>query len=239
MIVACPTCATCYEAPAGWFPPEGRAVRCAGCGHDWRVAPALVEGEAVEVAGAQGGKVVAGATETDGEAERLLRAAREAAAVHAQRRARQASALRGSLGAGLAVLLFLATGIALRSEIVRLLPGAAGLYAWVGLDVNLRDMAIRNVQYRRMLDNGIPVLAIRGEIVNMAAEPQHVPTLRFALRDGGRHEIYSWVMPVAAEPLKPLAVTAFATRGASPPDEAAEVQIRFARAGEIGSEFRP
>ncbi len=38
MIIECPACATRYNIQAS-FPPEGRAVRCAKCGHVWRATP--------------------------------------------------------------------------------------------------------------------------------------------------------------------------------------------------------
>src|SRR5689334_15607962 len=35
MILTCPRCATRYQVDAGKFPPAGRNVRCAKCGHVW------------------------------------------------------------------------------------------------------------------------------------------------------------------------------------------------------------
>src|ERR1700761_3483449 len=35
MILTCPACATRYQADEAKFPPQGRQVRCAKCGHVW------------------------------------------------------------------------------------------------------------------------------------------------------------------------------------------------------------
>src|SRR5512135_1482906 len=35
MILTCPQCATRYQVDADKFPPAGRNVRCAKCGHVW------------------------------------------------------------------------------------------------------------------------------------------------------------------------------------------------------------
>src|ERR1700748_2878602 len=35
MILTCPNCSTRYQADEAKFPPSGRQVRCAKCGHVW------------------------------------------------------------------------------------------------------------------------------------------------------------------------------------------------------------
>jgi predicted Zn finger-like uncharacterized protein len=39
MILTCPACSRHYNADASKFPPEGRSVRCANCGHVWHQDP--------------------------------------------------------------------------------------------------------------------------------------------------------------------------------------------------------
>ena len=41
MIITCPECATRYSADAAKFPPGGRKVRCAKCGHSWMQVPPM------------------------------------------------------------------------------------------------------------------------------------------------------------------------------------------------------
>ena len=79
----------------------------------------------------------------------------------------------------------------------------------------------------REFDNGLPVLAVRGEIVNVAERELDVPRLRFSLRDSSRQEIYHWTMAVAADRLGPSERANFVTKLAAPPPNARDVEVRF------------
>src|SRR5581483_9746554 len=49
MILTCPSCGTRYSVDGSKFPPQGRTVRCAKCGHSWHQAPeAAAEPEVVQ-----------------------------------------------------------------------------------------------------------------------------------------------------------------------------------------------
>ena len=63
--------------------------------------------------------------------------------------------------------------------------------------------------------------------------------LRFALKNAQKTEIYNWNLETNARPLNPGESTNFVTRVASPPEGSAELEIRFARAAEIGSNTAP
>lgn len=39
MILTCPACSTRYQVDESKFPPDGRSVRCAKCGHVWHQSP--------------------------------------------------------------------------------------------------------------------------------------------------------------------------------------------------------
>ena len=60
-----------------------------------------------------------------------------------------------------------------------------------------------------------------------------------ALRDGANQEVYQWQLNTESKPLKPGEAKSFVTRIASPPQAAEAVEIRFARADEIGSNTMP
>ena len=75
-----------------------------------------------------------------------------------------------------------------------------------------------------------PLLAVRGEVVNVADSPREVPTLSFVLRDGEGRETYAWTLDgVEARTLDPGEATSFLTRIAAPPAHVRVVEIRFAR----------
>ena len=73
-----------------------------------------------------------------------------------------------------------------RSEIVRVVPQTASLYAAVGLPVNLRGLALVDVTTETVTNEGVPVLLIQGRIVSTAKRTVEVPRLRFAIRNAQR-----------------------------------------------------
>ncbi len=64
-----------------------------------------------------------------------------------------------------------------REDIAVLWPTTAKLYAAVDKPVNLRGIEFRNVAYERQAENGLPVLAVKGEIVNVSRERRVLPRL--------------------------------------------------------------
>ena len=114
-----------------------------------------------------------------------------------------------------------------RTEIARLLPGMAGLYAVLGAPVNLRGLEFRNVTAEIAVEDGISLLSVRGDIVNVTSRPIKVPPIRFSMRDGGKVEIYHWIGAADAQQLAPAGQAAFATLLAAPPITGEQVEIRF------------
>lgn len=251
MIITCPTCATRYEAALSAFEPEGRKVRCSACGHEWLQFPADPEmpqeaGSALPDAWDDApddsddafGDGFADGADGDGEREmvdieseaaRLAAASRRASAGFAARKAMRMRLTRGWVALAACLALFVAGGYHFRVDVVEVFPAAARIYAELGLEVNIRGLAFRNIAYGQDVENGIPVMAIKGEIVNIDDEPQVPPRVRFSLLNEARQEIYHWTMRVERGPLAPDAALPFTTRLASPPSAARNIQIRFAR----------
>jgi len=132
-----------------------------------------------------------------------------------------------------------------REQIVKIWPATARLYAMLNKPVNLRGMEFQNVVYEHQFENGLPVLAISGEVVNVAARELSVPKVRVGLRDGKEREIYHWTFSVPQSVLSPMEVAKFVTRLSSPPLEAQDLEIRFvtdeeaAAAGQGGAGQEP
>ncbi|MEE8351408.1 MAG: zinc-ribbon domain-containing protein [Rhodospirillales bacterium] len=78
-----------------------------------------------------------------------------------------------------------------RSMIIGLWPGAANIYAMVGLDgAELGDgLVIEDVKTSRHVDAGVDVLIIRGAISNVSEEDRMVPMIRVALFDANGDEV--------------------------------------------------
>ena len=79
-----------------------------------------------------------------------------------------------------------------RADIVRLLPQTATFYRMVGLEVNLRGLAFKDIKITNETVDGKPVLVIEGMIVGETRKPVELPRLRFSVRDAQGAEIYAW-----------------------------------------------
>jgi len=130
-------------------------------------------------------------------------------------------ALAGAMGA-----------VAERAAIVRAAPATARLFAAIGLPVNLRGLALTDVQAQLSDADGKPMLTVEGSIVNLRQETMDAPPMRIALRDAEKHEIYVWTAQALTAKLGPGERATFRTRLAAPPQGAHDIIVRFAAAFE-------
>jgi predicted Zn finger-like uncharacterized protein len=114
-----------------------------------------------------------------------------------------------------------------RVDVVRLLPQTATFYKMVGLEVNLRGLAFKDVKISTETVEGKAVLVIEGVISGEARKPVELPRLRFSVRDAQGAEIYAWNAVLEQTVLKPGEFTRFKSRLASPPPEGRNIDIRF------------
>jgi len=135
-----------------------------------------------------------------------------------------------SISAPIACLAMGALVVALmfwRTEMVRLLPQTATFYKMVGLDVNLRGLAFKDIKITNETVDGKPVLVIEGVIVGETRKPVELPRLRFSVRDEQGAEIYAWNAVLEQPVLKPGERAYFKSRLASPPPEGRNIDVRF------------
>jgi predicted Zn finger-like uncharacterized protein len=252
MILTCPSCGTRYSIDASKFPPTGRNVRCAKCGHSWHQAGETPEpAETIAALSAQPG----GPTQEAAPEGRRTASDDDVAAVAAPFAPASASPMRNfapaaaaekprtPLGPRLAVvagwagliLVVLAIGFAAvryRQDIATIWPQSAGVYSSLGLHVNSSGIDFRQVEYRRESEDGQVVLAVSGQIVNGGSREMSVPqTVRVTLSDASNHELYHWTFKPAAQTLAPGQSVKFVTRLASPPAAARHLEVRFAKDG--------
>jgi predicted Zn finger-like uncharacterized protein len=114
-----------------------------------------------------------------------------------------------------------------RADTVRLLPQTATFYRMVGLDVNLRGLAFKDIKITNETVEGKPVLVIEGMIVGQTMKPVELPRLRFSVRDEQGAEIYAWNAVLEQQVLKPGERAYFKSRLASPPPEGRNIDVRF------------
>lgn len=132
-----------------------------------------------------------------------------------------------ALAASLAVVA--GGAFAFRDGVVSLLPGSARLYAALGQPVNLRGLEFHNVSYATEIENGLPVLSVRGEVVNITDRTIAIPEIGYSLRNGRMQELYFWTGKATRREVAPSDRVSFITRLAAPPVDAEHVQIRFLR----------
>lgn len=131
-----------------------------------------------------------------------------------------------------AILIGASALIALREKIVRALPPMAGAYAAIGLPVNLAGLELRDLHSRIVMDGARKVLTIEGEIVNIRRVQNHVPPVALAVRGENGLDRYAWTTSAPKSKLEPGEKIAFRARLASPPEDGADVMVRFAKLDE-------
>jgi predicted Zn finger-like uncharacterized protein len=114
-----------------------------------------------------------------------------------------------------------------RADVVRLLPQTATFYKMVGMEVNLRGLAFKDIKVTNETVDGKPVLVIEGTIVGQTKNPVELPRLRFSVRDAQGAEIYAWNAVLEQPVLHPGERAYFKSRLASPPPEGRNIDVRF------------
>jgi predicted Zn finger-like uncharacterized protein len=167
----------------------------------------------------------AGAPHPDADGEDI-----ESFAARRQRlKQRRQQARRSSRWTALVLVLF-AFNVALigaRSEVVRFFPQTASLFASIGLPVNLRSLKFEGVRISKEDEDGNNILVVEGVIVSTASKPVEVPRLRFAARNAGGQEVYSWTAQPTRSVLDPGERLPFSSRLTTPPADASDIMVRF------------
>ena len=145
---------------------------------------------------------------------------------------RKAKVLPGvAIGWGALVLLLALIGafFALAPKtVVSTAPGAARLYAMMGIKVNLTGLEIQDVRYTwEDLGQG-PVLKVEGHIVNVSGNEIAVPPVIVALQDASGAEVTAVTAEVGS--LAPGMSVPFVAQIPSPATPVANLQVRFAEA---------
>ncbi|MCR9242713.1 MAG: zinc-ribbon domain-containing protein [Rhodobiaceae bacterium] len=240
MIISCPSCTTKYQVEASGFMPKGRKVRCAKCGDTWHQDPpkdipkTLDETDEVPVEAKEAAPPPPAKDDT-APAEKTAPASAGSEAVAARRMAAFRKTLTrwrmgqvaGFAGLGLFVGATLLALYSFKDELVAAWPATASLYAVLNEPVNPQRMEFQNVAYEHQYENGLPVLSITGEVVNVGDARLSVPRVRVGLRDEGQNELYAWTFALPEPALEPSETAEFVTRLSSPPIDARDLEIRF------------
>lgn len=228
MIVTCSKCEKRYVVDPRALGSPGRRVRCANCLHTWfEAAPEEAAPSSIELPPLpEAPPVVRITAAPEPDAERRI----QLPAVPRQGKGR----VWLRLIAVAAVLGLVIWGlVAERQYVMSAVPFTTRLYALTGLGpaVPGQGLELRDVTPARDVDNGVPTLAISGQVTNVSSSPQPVPKLRVALRDANNKVLQSWMVSVTDQPLAPGASVPFHTTISQPPDGATGVIVSFAAAG--------
>ena len=129
-----------------------------------------------------------------------------------------------AIAAGLVLII---SAIMFRNSVVAWVPDLAGLYRLVGLETNIRGLEFTAIKTSRKYENGVPLLVIEGEIVNVSGKRVDIPAMRFALRNADDREIYSWTRKAETPVLEAGQRTRFRSTISGLPDGGRSVQLRF------------
>lgn len=261
MIIACPHCQTKYQVTFEAIGSAGRKVQCAQCQKAWQQAPLdparsaeqdtfdnFVEDELDEAFAAEETAVAAELRQRladQGNADKSASAAKiDPALVRSRQRAfskRQSAIaasqplaqLRRALRIGLALLLclVLAGAFFARVPIVARYPAMAGIYAAIGLPVNVVGLDFTEVRTQRSLRNGKDVLIVSAQILGLNAAPTPVPAVEVTLLDSQGAAIYAWSIAPSVPDLMAGERATFDTQLAMPPGDAQRVRLSFADNG--------
>ncbi len=267
MLLCCPHCEAGFRVAAEALGESGRIVRCARCSGSWFAAVEPVGSELgmAETAGAQvvhsldgeWDQIVAYAEPSVIEIETSpsitfdrvpeivvenetvranIKAGRPISSRNLNRSKRSEAPL--IFLAAIGVLGILAVALVSRETIVRTVPNFAGLYAAMGIPVNLLGLEFRDVRTIREMQDGIPVLVIEGNVVNVVKHAVEVPRVRLAILGSNGQELYSWTTLLQRSILADNEKVSFRSRLASPPPEGREILVRFLTRGDLTASVR-
>jgi zinc-ribbon domain len=233
MIVNCPSCSTRYSLPS--LASSSVLLTCRSCGHRWREAETIDAIDVTDVAPRRLPSVIDHDDAPELEASRLVLLAREAREEHDIRQFKRRRRLQQWAVFGSFVLAPFVAAAALPETVVSAAPISIKAYEALGYDINLYGLEVRGIEREHIIMDGQRILAVKGLIANIDGDMRKIPWLRFALTGPSGEELYSWTLDTSAKPLlQPGETTSFVTRISAPPEAAQNLQIRFARANEIG-----
>lgn len=120
----------------------------------------------------------------------------------------------------------------MHAQIVEVFPGTRGIFSMLGYAPAQRGLDFANITHGKEIENGVTVLAIRGQIVNVTDHEVAVPKMRVTVSDSEKQKLYQWTVPPEQTKIGPKSKIPLSIRLESPPPEAWYLDIRFAKAGE-------
>ena len=236
LVIHCPACAAGLQLPHSALARRARRICCTVCEHRWVEAAIIVESAPTNPQSAESPEIslmaqsVRSETEEDSTKPSIGAKHVEEAPGAAARSIRTAPKERRSWPVKLAACAAMALAllsVMKREAVVRAAPPLAGVYAAIGLPVNLKGLEWRDVKTRVVGEAAQKVLAVEGEIRNIRDHSQPLPDIELSLRDDTGREVYVWKTPAPKADLAQGETIQFRARLASPPEGAKVVRVNF------------
>lgn len=212
MLIDCPACARSYHVSRAEIGEEGRSVICPRCDARWFVdtdgtgtlMPPLEDLPTTAI----GSRPRASDRQVD-----------HVAGLSIWRRMQPAAA-------GVMCLASVMGLIGARTDVVRLAPRTAGLYAAIGLSVNVRGLEIAALAPERPAESPSD-LTVSGEIRNVARKRVAVPRLTYEIRDAAGTPLVTWTERAGAKTIGTGTTLPFVSSPHRLPPDAKSVLVRF------------
>jgi predicted Zn finger-like uncharacterized protein len=115
-----------------------------------------------------------------------------------------------------------------RTELVRAFPALAGLYAGIGVGVNVVGLEFGDTKTLMSLRDGRNVMQVTAKIRSVSAGTVPVPPVLVTLLGEGETVLFEWTVTPKAREMNPGEVLEFSTEVSSPPEGASKVRLSFA-----------
>jgi predicted Zn finger-like uncharacterized protein len=217
MILTCPACSTRYSVDPANLGRDGRMVRCVKCGHSWMQRPPADMPKSVDLEFTPPPEEVKPIPPGSS-----LPAIRKPVKSKASKRPLAISAVA-------AALLLLTGGVYMRQDIVEIWPPAARLFDTVGLPVDAlgAGLQLQHVRSEKRVEDGITVLVIEGQVVNVSDRERPVPALRAVSLGPDKTPLGDWTFSASHETLLPGEIATFVSQMREPAGVIAEIAITF------------
>jgi predicted Zn finger-like uncharacterized protein len=134
------------------------------------------------------------------------------------------------LAALVALLSLLLLGFSLRVDVVQAFPSLAGLYASIGLPVNITGLEFTDAKTLKTLREGKTVMTISARIRSIAGQTVAVPPVLVSLLNDAGVTLYEWTAAPQAPDMEPGEMLDFSTEVNSPPEGSTRVRLSFTTA---------
>ncbi|MGW5956517.1 zinc-ribbon domain-containing protein [Methylorubrum thiocyanatum] len=235
MLIVCPACASEYRIDAERVGTGGRSVRCAACRETWFIsADEVVAAMFDEMAGDEEPAAAPPPPEPPPPAEEPAPRPAVARPVKRSKPKRPPRRLSPALAACLVLAAALPLALLGRVTVVRAMPQTAGLFARVGLPVNLRGIDLADVAaFQVAADGSNPArLVVEGDLVAVARERVAVPPIEVEVRDAEGQPLYRWSVPGPRAALEPGERARFKASLSAPPEKGRRIEVRFSDAAQ-------